>query len=98
MENKEPVCLRCGACCILASGRDCKYLMRFKNGLTACKIYSRRKLPLKIIEPGGEIHFCCDRKEIAILGNIFPGCPYNVFAPPGSKYKEELKSSANTSN
>jgi hypothetical protein len=35
-------CERCGECCKLPSGKDCKYLFRFSNGKTACKVYKTR--------------------------------------------------------
>ena len=33
------VCQRCGRCCILPSGKDCRYLIRLSKDKTLCRIY-----------------------------------------------------------
>lgn len=89
--KKEIICLRCGACCISLDGKDCKHLIRFPNGKTACRIYYRRKTPFKVFHNDGTFHFCFNREDTARAGNIYPNCPYNVLAPAESQYKKNTE-------
>jgi len=64
---KDPFCLRCGKCCVLPSGKDCRFLVRFGNGLTACRVYATR-----LGRDIGEGCVCLLRKE---QGVGIAGCP-----------------------
>jgi hypothetical protein len=35
-------CQRCGKCCVLPSGKDCRWLVRMNSGKTLCRIYRSR--------------------------------------------------------
>jgi len=68
------VCKRCGRCCKIVingqkSGEDCPYLVRFKSGLTACRVYKNR---LSAILPHNNRCILRVNDE----HNYF-GCPYN---------------------
>jgi hypothetical protein len=72
--KKERKCLRCGACCVLPSGKDCRYLKRLPDKTTLCRIYYRR-----YNKEIGEGQTCYNREETAQqLGKTYPNCPYNL--------------------
>lgn len=62
------ICKRCGACCVLPSGKDCRFLVRHKDGLTSCRIYKSR-----LYRNIGEGCYCAD---VRIIKDWINPCPY----------------------
>ena len=65
-------CNRCGFCCKLPSGRDCKNLRRKPDGLTYCAIWGRAG---RIGTPIGEGQVC---SLVVFVPRLWKGCPYNA--------------------
>lgn len=64
-------CNRCGLCCRLPSGRECRNLGRLPNGLSYCRIWNRAG---RIGSPIGEGQVC---SLVAFVPRLWKGCPYN---------------------
>jgi hypothetical protein len=74
--QSEPICLRCGECCyfeIEGKRHKCKYLVKFPNGKTICKIYKTRLGT--IIYKDSKYSVTCGLREEQ--ENFIQGCPYN---------------------
>ena len=70
----EPVCLRCGRCCILVVGNGksnikCPHLVRLSSGKTLCRVYHDK---LKVLLP--HHNHCIMRVDDH---HNYPGCPFN---------------------
>lgn len=64
-------CNRCGLCCRLPSGRDCRNLGRRPDGLSYCRIWNRAgRLGSSI----GEGQTC---GLVVFVPRLWKGCPYN---------------------
>lgn len=59
----------CGLCCKLPNGKDCKHIVRLKNGKTLCRVYKTRLG--RTLAPG----VICGPREMD--KNNYEGCPFN---------------------
>jgi hypothetical protein len=80
-EIVELSCIKCGACCHISNGADCRFLLRFKNGKTICRIYRQMysqqgKKRKQVIEnlPDGKKSYCAKREKSLW---DYPNCPLN---------------------
>lgn len=64
-------CNRCGRCCRLPSGKDCRNLGRKPDGTTYCLIWNN---PRRVGTPIGEGCVCT---EVVFVPRIYKDCPYN---------------------
>lgn len=65
-------CNRCGRCCVLPSGRDCRNLRRNNDGTTRCAIWNRAG---RVGTPIGEGQVC---GVVVFVPRLYRGCPYNA--------------------
>ena len=65
---EDDKCLRCGKCCVLADGKDCRYLV-WEGDKSRCSVYADR---LGKVTGGTET---CIRRSESIFD--YPDCPYN---------------------
>jgi len=71
-EARAIECNRCGKCCILPSGKPCKFLRQGSDGRTRCAIWNRAG---RIGTPIGEGQSC---NNVMFVPRLYEGCPYNA--------------------
>jgi uncharacterized cysteine cluster protein YcgN (CxxCxxCC family) len=73
----EHLCKRCGECCKLIDGTDCKHLVHLPSGKTACKIYGKKHRIGTVIDIQNGKPYVCGPIEKAI--NAIPNCAYKPY-------------------